>query len=117
NTRAGKLLALARPQPSSVEPGALAGGGGPGLVAGRGDEHADQRLAGADQGHRNRPAGSPADEVARAVDRVDQPAQASFEPFGMIDRLFRKPAGGRKQGAELATQERVDFEVGGADRA
>ena len=35
----------------------------------------------------------------------------------MIDGFFRQPAGRRQQRAELAAQESVDLEVGGADRA
>ena len=35
----------------------------------------------------------------------------------MVDRFLRQPAGGGQQGAQLAAQEGVDRQVGGADRA
>jgi hypothetical protein len=95
----------------------LPGGGAPHLVPRRRDEQADQGLAGTHQRDRHRPAGPPGNEVARAVDRVHQPAKPALEPFGVVDGLLGQPAGGGEQCAELAAQEGVDREIGGAYRA
>ena len=35
---------------------------------------------------------APADEIARAVDRIDQPDQALVEPLGIVGGFFRQPA-------------------------
>ena len=73
--RANSARVLARkPPPLSHAP--WPGVGAPHLAARRSDEQADQRPARADQRDRHRPAGAPADEIARAVDRIDQPASA-----------------------------------------
>src|SRR5690606_8033559 len=101
----------------SVEPGTLSGRRRADLFAGWRHEGADQRLAGADQRDRHGPARAAADVVARAVDRVDQPAKPTPEPFGPIDGFFGQPPGGRQQRRQLALKEAVHFEVGRTDRA
>src|SRR5690606_29178590 len=117
HARARELGPTARHEAAPIEPSALPGGGAPGFVASRRDERADQRFARAYQRHRDRPAGPAADEIARAVDRVDQPAQPSLEPLGMVDGLFGQPTGGGKQRAQLTAQERIHGEIRGAYRA
>ncbi len=71
-------------------------------LARRRGEHPDQRTARADQRDRHRPARPPADEIARAVDRIDQPDQALAQPLGMRRRFL--PTASRPMAAARAVR-------------
>jgi hypothetical protein len=88
----------------------------PTFVPRRRIENGQNRTPPRDQGHRNRPAGRPAHEIARPVDRIDHPAQLARQPGRIIDGFLGKPARLGQEIAQRLMQEPVDGNVGLADR-
>ena len=74
-------------------------------------EHADHGLALLDQRDRDGPALPPAQVIARAVDRIDDPHQRPGEPIGIVDRFLGQPSRlGHQDGQPLAKQ-RIHIQI------
>ena len=115
DARAGQFGARRDPEAGAVAPAALADGGGPQLAAHRGGEDSDHRHPVLDQGDRDAPAGAVAEEIAGAVDRVDDPEPPPLDPVADVDRLLGKPAGLGIEKREMLAKKNVDLEIDVAD--
>ncbi len=85
------------------------------LAPRRSVEDPEQRTPVFDQGHRNAPARTTAQIVARAVDRIDHPQPRPLHPVGSVERLFGQPAGLGIEGGQALAKKGVDLQVDVAD--
>jgi len=88
NARSGQLAAIAGHQRPAVAPGALPCFGVPEFAACGRAKQAEQRLSGTDQRDRDGPAFAAVDEIAGAINRVDQPDQPACQPIGTVGGFF-----------------------------